>query len=90
MIVLIDNMFNHQVLLVLMLFFCEQYVCSQRILSEGTKLPAPNKRGNEIEKDVPTRKKVKTICDKSYKNVKSHVHFPIFRQKRAWKVILNQ
>ncbi|CAG8670495.1 613_t:CDS:2, partial [Paraglomus brasilianum] len=35
------------------------YVCSQRILSEGTKLPAPNKRGNEIEKDVPTRKKAK-------------------------------
>ncbi|CAG8708403.1 505_t:CDS:2, partial [Ambispora leptoticha] len=43
----------------------DEYVCSQRILNEGTKLPAPNKRGNKIERDVLTRKKAK-------KNVKSY------------------
>lgn len=42
-----------------MLFFCEQYIYSQEILNEGIKLPAPNKQGNEIKRDVSTRKKAK-------------------------------
>ena len=58
MIIFIENMFKYQKLLVLMLFFCEQYSYLQEILNEGVRLPTPNKRGNEIE-DVSTRKKVK-------------------------------
>ena len=59
MIIFIENMFKYQKLLVLMLFFCEQYAYLQEILNKGVKFPTPNKRGNEIEKDVSTRKKVK-------------------------------
>jgi len=54
-------------------------------LDEGITLPAPNKRGIEIERDVSGYKKVKIIVigGKSYKNVKTHVYFSIFRQERA-------
>jgi hypothetical protein len=41
-----------------MLFFLRQYAYLQEISNEGVKLPT-NKRGNETEEDVFTRKKVK-------------------------------
>ncbi|CAI2185076.1 6896_t:CDS:2 [Funneliformis geosporum] len=37
----------------------DEYVYSQEILNEGIRLPAPNKRGNEIERDVSKRKKAR-------------------------------
>ncbi|CAB5359927.1 unnamed protein product [Rhizophagus irregularis] len=37
----------------------EEYAYLQEILNEGVKFQTPNKRGNEIEEDVSTRKKAK-------------------------------
>ncbi|GBB84008.1 hypothetical protein RclHR1_10650008 [Rhizophagus clarus] len=41
----------------------EEYAYLQEILNEDVKFPTLNKRGNEIEEDVSTRKKTKTFND---------------------------
>lgn len=58
MIILIENMFKYQSSTCLNAFFSAQYAYLQEISNEGVKLTT-NKRGNETEEDVFTRKKVK-------------------------------
>ncbi|CAG8698731.1 5870_t:CDS:2, partial [Funneliformis mosseae] len=44
----------------------EEYAYLQEILNEDVRLPTPNKRGNEIEEDVSTRKKAKKTVKSTY------------------------
>ena len=60
MIIFIESMFKYQSFTCPNAFFSANSMhIYKKFLNEGVKLPTPNKRGNEIEEDVSTRKKVK-------------------------------